>query len=82
VDDPPKKRRHHYVPQFVLRNFSRDGGSVVTLVLETGDLHSNASVRGQCAKNYFYGRAPHIEDAFAESEEKVAAIPVRSPPVT
>ena len=70
---PPKKKRHHYVPQFVLRNFSPDGRSGSTFVLETGELHANASVRGQCAKDYFYGRDPDMENAFAESETKVAA---------
>lgn len=70
----PKKKRHHYVPQFVLRNFSRDGASVATFVLETGQLHENASIRGQCAKDYFYGHGAHMENAFAESETNVAAI--------
>ena len=70
----PKKKRQHYVPQFVLRNFSPDGKSVSTFVLETGELHPNASVRGQCAKDHFYGREPHMENAFAESEKNVAAI--------
>lgn len=71
---PPKKKRHHYVPQFVLRNFSPDGGggAVPTLVLESGEFHEKSSVRGQCARDYFYGR--ETEDAFAQSEAKVSAV--------
>lgn len=70
---PPKKKRHHYVPQFVLRNFSPDGGGAVpTLVLESGEFHERSSVRGQCARDYFYGR--DTEDAFAQSEAKVSAV--------
>jgi len=71
---PPKKKRHHFVPQFVLRGFSADGASVPTFVLETGELHRHASVRGQCAEEYLYGRESHMEDAFAESEGRVAAV--------
>jgi hypothetical protein len=71
---PPKKKKHHYVPRFVLRNFSPNGGTVPIFVLETGDLHVDASVGDQCAKNYLYGREPDIENAFADSEANVAAI--------
>lgn len=71
---PPKKKKQHYVPRFVLRNFSPNGKTVPTFVLESGDLHVNSSVGDQCAEDYFYGREPHMENAFAESETNVAAI--------
>jgi hypothetical protein len=74
VGDPPKKKRHHYVPQFVLRNFSSDGGTVPTFALESNKVYDNAPIKGQCAEDYFYGREPHMENAFADSESKVSGI--------
>jgi hypothetical protein len=74
VGGPPKKKRHHYVPQFVLRNFSPGGDAVPTFVLGSGEFHERSSVRGQCARDYFYGRSGEMEDAFAQSETKVSAV--------
>lgn len=74
MGDPPKKKRQHYVPQFVLRNFSGDGANVRTLVLESGKFIEKAPIKGQCAESYFYGRMPDMEDAFADMEGKVAEV--------
>lgn len=72
---PPKQKRQHYVPKFVLRNFSADGGDgVPTFALESGEFHEKSSVRGQCARDYFYGRSPEMENAFQQSETKVSAV--------
>src|SRR5574338_1329818 len=70
----PKKKKQHFVPQFILRNFSSNGRSVPTFVLERGQLYPNASIGDQCAQDYFYGREGHMEDAFCESESAVAPV--------
>lgn len=72
MGDPPKKKRQHYVPQFVLRNFSGDGATVRAHVLESARTIDGAPIKGQCAESYFYGQQPDMENAFAESEAKVA----------
>lgn len=70
----PKKKKQHFVPRFILRNFSSNDRSVPTFVLGSGKLHSNASIGDQCAQDYFYGRDGHMEEAFGQSERAVAPI--------
>jgi hypothetical protein len=70
----PKKKNQHFVPQFILRNFSGDHRSIGTFVLESGRRIDTASIADQCAQDYFYGRDPQMEEAFGTSEGDVASI--------
>jgi hypothetical protein len=70
----PKKKRQHYVPRLILRNFSKDGHRISLLVLATGQVINNAGLREQCYENYFYGVDGEIEDAFAKSEAEFSKI--------
>jgi hypothetical protein len=70
----PKKKRNHYVPQLVLRNFSADGRTIAILLLSNGRRIAGASLRDQCYEDYFYGKSPEVEDRFAAHEARIAAI--------
>lgn len=67
-----KTKRQHYVPQMVLRKFSRDGVTTSLLVAETGLYVERAPIKRQCYEPYFYGSDQALENAFAEEESKVA----------
>jgi hypothetical protein len=69
-----KKKNQHFVPRFVLRKFSRDGKNVSLVVLATGRLVPSAPIGSQCARDYFYGEDPALEDAFSDWEGKIAAM--------
>jgi hypothetical protein len=71
--DEPKKKNQHYVPRFLLRKFSRDGKSVALVVLTKGVAVLQAPLANQCSRDYFYGRDPAVENAFAEWEGETAA---------
>ena len=68
------KKRQHYVPQFLLRNFSHDGQSIQMFVLKSGHSVKNASIKGQCYEDYYYGRDASIEEGFAIMEAKTTKL--------
>lgn len=67
-------KRQHYVPRFLLRNFSPDGRSISMLVLKTGKRVAGASLAGQCYGDYFYGDDGVMELAFGQEEAAVSAL--------
>lgn len=67
-------KRQHYVPRFLLRNFSPDGRSVSMLILKTGKRVAGASLAGQCYGDYFYGDDGVMERAFGQEEAAVSAL--------
>lgn len=60
----PENKNQHYVPQAYLRPFSskKDGKSIHLYHAATKSFKVNASIKGQCSKNYFYGRHDPIDD--------------------
>jgi hypothetical protein len=62
-------RKQHYVPQFLLRNFSLKGvGHQVSVYrLNEGKYLPSTAIKGQAHENNFYGR-PSVEDEFAKLE--------------
>lgn len=71
----PHLKNQHYVPKFYLRNFSRDPQrrSVSLLNLASQKYVPVASVRDQCAEDYFYDRTGRGEAAFGGIEGAMAA---------
>jgi hypothetical protein len=69
-----KNKRQHYVPRFLLRNFSANKRSIATLVLSSGKRIDEANLRHQCYADYFYGRDAMIEKAFSTEEDKIARL--------
>jgi hypothetical protein len=67
-------KRQHYVPRFLLRQFSSDGRSISMLVLKTGRRIEEASIVGQCYGDYFYGHDGIMEQAFAKEEAEISSL--------
>ena len=63
-------KRQHYVPRFVLRNFSKNGSQVPLVHLATGKRVPDASIARQCYGDYFYGDDNILEKSFSDEEAK------------
>jgi len=72
----PQNKLQHYVPKCHLRPFCLDsGGSAINLYNIARDkLIEGASIKGQCARDYFYGKDRVLERALQEPEGAYAAI--------
>lgn len=67
-------KKHHYVPRFYLKLFSRDGKSINLLNLPSKRTIIGAPVKNQCYKDYFYGKYLHTENALSIIESKMSRI--------
>lgn len=71
----PSNKNQHFVPQFLLRNFSSDLGkskkSINTYILKNKKFVENVSIKSQCSKDYFYGKNLIIEKKLQEYERNV-----------
>jgi hypothetical protein len=65
-------KNQHFVPKCHLRHFSDDhGGNSVNLYNVERGLHvRNAPIKGQCSRDYFYGKNPTVDDAIKEFESR------------
>jgi hypothetical protein len=81
MSQPSKKKRQHYVPRLVLRNFSLDGRTISVLVFSSGKHVTGASLRDQCYVDYFYGKDPRVENQFAEQEAAIAQLLIPTDPI-
>ncbi len=70
----PSLKNHHFVPQFYLRNFSRDRKSIDLYNINSNRIIEGASIRDQCSKDYFYGKDNTLENYFGNIESKFANI--------
>ena len=64
----------HYVPQFYLKNFSSNNKSVGIYNFNVNKYISNASIKDNFGKNYFYGDDKRIEMALSKLESTWAII--------
>ncbi len=69
-----EKKRHHYVPRFLLRNFSPDGRRISLVVCSTGKRVLQSSIARQCYEENLYGHDDVMEDALGKEEAAVASI--------
>lgn len=67
-------KRHHFVPQFYLRRFSQEVGSIICYHKASGKLIPRASIKGQCAIDNFYSWNDRVETALSTIEGRAAAI--------
>ena len=67
-------KRHHFVPQFYLRRFSGGKRSLTLLHKKSGRIIRNASIKGQCAIDNFYGWNDEIELALGKVESVAASL--------
>lgn len=72
----PTQKRQHYVPRCYLKPFSLNGeGSAINLMnFSKSKTIRNASLKGQCAKDYIYGQDLVIENRLKELEGRYAEI--------
>lgn len=68
------KKNHHYVPQFHLRNFSKNGKSVGMFVNKKSLYIKEASIKQQAYGKYLYGKTEDIENSLMEIENLASNI--------
>ncbi len=66
-------KRHHYVPKFLLRQFSNDKKNIELIVLKNG-FSARGPIRRQCYENYIHGHDGALETAFSKLEGETANI--------
>lgn len=67
----PQNKNQHYIPQFYLRKFSLDGRSISIFNLNRPEnVISKASIKGQCSKNYLYGKNEKLEKIIQNFEQE------------
>jgi hypothetical protein len=70
------KQRQHYVPKFYLRNFSiKNNGKQINVLNTKADLFiSNAKLKTQASKLFFYGKDGHIENVLSNIESEISPL--------
>lgn len=69
----PQNKLQHFVPKFYFRNFSKDKSSIEIFNLKSSKLFSGG-IKGQCAKNYFYGKDLLVENNYSDIEAQTKPI--------
>ncbi|HHF2874104.1 TPA: DUF4238 domain-containing protein [Vibrio diabolicus] len=69
-------KNQHYVPQCYLRKFSSDDNraSINVMNIDRAKFVPNAPIKGQCSKNYFYGKDLRLEKALQPIENNLARV--------
>jgi hypothetical protein len=67
-------KAQHYVPQFILRNFSPDGTHISMVLLPEGRRVPAAKIARQCQERFFYGEDQVMEKSFAREESRISAL--------
>lgn len=67
-------KKQHYVPQFLLRNWSDDKSSIKTYLLNENKVIPAASISSQAQKHYLYGEDQVIEEILCSLEEESSLI--------
>jgi len=72
----PKKKNHHFVPKFYLRNFSYLNNKKEIGLYNTRSqfYFKTAPLKSQASKDFFYGTDGIIEDSLAELEGNLATV--------
>lgn len=69
-----KHKRQHFVPQFYLRRFSKDGKSINIWNIARQIKICNANLKNQCYRNYFYGQDSIVEETLSTIEANAAQV--------
>ena len=69
-----ENKKQHFVPKFYLSQFSSTGKSVGLYNLTGEKLIENAPIKGQCYRNFFYGKDLSVEQAFGVIEGEARRI--------
>lgn len=68
------KNKHHFVPQFYLRNFAVGKGAICLINIATRKAVSEASIKDECYRRKFYGKTDDVEDALKQVETAIAPV--------
>lgn len=70
----PENKKHHYVPKFYLKRFSKNKKSICLYNLPK-QLHVvNANLKNQCYQDYFYGKDQKAEGVLADIEGEISQL--------
>lgn len=67
-------KKQHYVPQFLLRNWSEDKSSIKTYLLNENRIIPTAPISSQAQKHFFYGEDQEVENILCQLEEQSSLI--------
>ena len=66
-------KRHHYVPQYYLKQFRGDGTNrVLVTMVDPFRCAGMGSIKGQCQHDHFYGKAGSTDAMLQETEQAIA----------
>ena len=68
----PKQKNQHYVPEFYLKNFSRDKKNMNIYVINDRKF-TTGSIKHQCSKSYFYSKDTILETLLSQLESREAS---------
>lgn len=70
----PANKSHHFVPRFYLRYFTSEGKRVDLFNIAQKRLIRGAPLKGQCCRDYFYGKDVAHEQGIAATEGQTAQL--------
>jgi len=68
----PDNKNHHYVPRFYLRYFTSQEKCIDLFNVRTKKLIKKAPIKGQCCRDYFYGKNIENEKSLSAVEGQIA----------
>jgi len=69
-----KNKNQHFVPQYYFKYFSKDKKTICVFNLKNHKYIPSATIKGQCSKNYFYGKNIRVEEIFSNIEMSASKI--------
>ena len=69
-----QQKKQHYVPLFYLRNFSSDGKRINLWNISSEKNRLSVGLKGQCQKNFFYGRDRVFEQILGDIEAGASTV--------
>lgn len=69
-----QQKKQHYVPRFYLRNFSSDGKRINLWNISLKKKMLSKGLKGQCQKNFFYGRDRIFEQILGDIEAGASTV--------
>lgn len=67
-------KKQHFVPKFYLKRFSQNGKSINMFNVKSERHINGADIKGQCYRDYFYGKDLVLEKALSQVEGEMGRI--------